>query len=47
MPSDMTKVFRISCLRICSVDDVKVIKWIWILSKLFIQPESIIHRTKM
>jgi len=41
MPTDMTKVFRISCLRICNVDDVKVIEWIWIWSRLFFQQNQL------
>ncbi|KEH36997.1 cysteine protease, putative [Medicago truncatula] len=37
-----------SCLRICNVDDAKiiVIDWICTCSKLIFQPESNKHRTK-
>jgi len=50
MPTNMTifKSAEYSCLRICNVDDVKVIviDRICTCSKLIFQPESNKHRTK-
>jgi len=47
MPTNMTifKSLEYSCLRICNVDNVKVIDWICISSKLIFQPELNRHRT--
>jgi len=48
MPTNMTifKSPEYSCLRICNIDDVKVIDRICTCSKLIFQPESNKHRTK-
>ena len=49
MPTNMTifKSSKYSYLRICNVDDAKVMNRIYICSKLIFQPESIKHHTKM
>jgi len=53
MPTNMTnmtifKSMEYSCIRICNIDDAKVIviDWICTCSKLIFQPESNKHRTK-
>jgi len=48
MPTNMTilKSLKYSCLRICNVDDAKVIDQICTCSKLVFQLESNRHRTK-
>jgi len=53
MPTNMTNITILkspeySCLRICNIDDAKVIviDWICTYSKLIFQPESNKHRTK-
>jgi len=48
MPTNMSifKSLEYSCLKICNVDDVKVIDWICTCLKLIFQPESIKHRTQ-
>jgi len=48
MPTNITisKSPEYSCLRICNVDDAKVIDRICTCSKLIFQPESNKHRTK-
>jgi len=51
MPTNMTNILKspeYSCLRICNVDDAKVIVTdrICTCSKLIFQPESNQHRTK-
>ena len=45
--STIFKSSEYSCLRICNVDDVKVIDRICTCRKLIFQPESNKHRTKM
>ena len=35
-----------SCLRICNVEDIKVIDWMYTCLKLIFQPESNKHCTK-
>jgi len=48
MPTNMTipKSSKYSCLRICNVDNAKIINWICTCSELIFQPESNKHRTK-
>jgi len=48
MPTNMIifNSLEYSCLRICNVDDAKVIIRICTYSKLIFQPESNKHRTK-